>query len=231
MAKNIEMNYRIDSGYEVLYPSVMVQNIGDFQSYMQENYYNKSETNSTFVTNSYLSSNYYNRSQTDSTFVTNSYLQNNYSNNNQLVSRVAFYKRYNLGSKTSVIETINGLNQYHAFDLWFHGLAGTTGITGQGTTYELNLFGCTVMRGRANMRDVNFYNLVFSFLHGSGQNLTNVYGVSLEAQEYGVFQKREVSTFLLDITNNPITVFAVNGANLVATNLQFEIALIGYKFY
>mgnify|MGYP001623589097 CR=1 FL=1 len=29
MSKNIEMNYKTESGYEVVYPSVMVDNIGD----------------------------------------------------------------------------------------------------------------------------------------------------------------------------------------------------------
>ena len=43
------MNYKGDGGYEVVYPSVMVANIGDFQSYMQENYYNKSEAKEQFV--------------------------------------------------------------------------------------------------------------------------------------------------------------------------------------
>ena len=43
MSKNIEMNYKTESGYEVVYPSVMVDNIGDLQSYLEENYYNKGE--------------------------------------------------------------------------------------------------------------------------------------------------------------------------------------------
>lgn len=41
MAKNIEMNYKVDSGYEVLYPSVRVANIGDLSSYLSSNYYTK----------------------------------------------------------------------------------------------------------------------------------------------------------------------------------------------
>lgn len=40
MSKNIEMNYKIDSGYEVIYPNVMLVNVGDFNSYMDQNYYN-----------------------------------------------------------------------------------------------------------------------------------------------------------------------------------------------
>lgn len=44
MARNIEMNYKTSSGsYEAVYPSVMVDNIGDLQSYLEENYYNKGE--------------------------------------------------------------------------------------------------------------------------------------------------------------------------------------------
>ena len=39
------MNYKGDGGYEVVYPSVMVANIGDFQSYMDSNYYTKEEVN------------------------------------------------------------------------------------------------------------------------------------------------------------------------------------------
>lgn len=39
------MNYKGESGYEVVYPSVMIANIGDFQSYMNSNYYTKEEVN------------------------------------------------------------------------------------------------------------------------------------------------------------------------------------------
>ena len=41
------MNYKMeDSTYEVLYPQTQVENISDFLSYMQENYYSKSESDS-----------------------------------------------------------------------------------------------------------------------------------------------------------------------------------------
>lgn len=39
------MNYKGDGGYEVVYPSVMIANIGDFTSYMNSNYYTKEEVN------------------------------------------------------------------------------------------------------------------------------------------------------------------------------------------
>ena len=43
MARNIEMNYKTESGYEVVYPSVMVENIGDLESWADENFYDKAE--------------------------------------------------------------------------------------------------------------------------------------------------------------------------------------------
>lgn len=43
MSKNIEMNYKTESGYEAIYPSVMVDNIGDLESWADENFYDKAE--------------------------------------------------------------------------------------------------------------------------------------------------------------------------------------------
>ena len=40
------MNYKGDSGYEVLYPQSTVGNLTDFSSYMSNNYYNKSQVDS-----------------------------------------------------------------------------------------------------------------------------------------------------------------------------------------
>lgn len=49
MSKNIEMNYKIDSGYEAIYPNVMLVNVGDFNSYMDQNYYNQEEIDQTVI--------------------------------------------------------------------------------------------------------------------------------------------------------------------------------------
>lgn len=51
MSKRIEMNYKKeDSTYEVLYPQTQVENITDFLSYMEENYYTRSECEGIFTT-------------------------------------------------------------------------------------------------------------------------------------------------------------------------------------
>ena len=46
MSKNIEMNYKTDSGYEVLYPQTITNNISDFSSSVSSllgNYYTKQQ--------------------------------------------------------------------------------------------------------------------------------------------------------------------------------------------
>lgn len=44
MSKNIEMNYKMESGeYEVLYPVTLSGNITDLESYLSSRYYSKSE--------------------------------------------------------------------------------------------------------------------------------------------------------------------------------------------
>lgn len=65
MAKNIEMNYLSSSGYEVLYPSVRVANIGDLSSYLSRNYYTKSQCDSKYATTNWVQNNYYTQSQVD----------------------------------------------------------------------------------------------------------------------------------------------------------------------
>ena len=57
MARQIEINYKNESGYEVLYPNVQVNNIIDLESWMSENYYSKSETDEKFITPEQLDSN------------------------------------------------------------------------------------------------------------------------------------------------------------------------------
>ena len=51
MSKNIEINYKnSDGSYEILYPNVMLGNIGDFNSYMTNNYYSKGEIDNQVTT-------------------------------------------------------------------------------------------------------------------------------------------------------------------------------------
>lgn len=50
MARQIEINYKNESGYEVLYPNVQVNNIIDLETWMGQNYYSKSEADEKFAT-------------------------------------------------------------------------------------------------------------------------------------------------------------------------------------
>ena len=63
MSKNIEMNYKTDSGYEVLYPQTITNNISDFSSSVLSllgNYYTKQQIddiNSQYVKTGEISNN------------------------------------------------------------------------------------------------------------------------------------------------------------------------------
>ena len=63
MSKNIEMNYKTDSGYEVLYPQTITNNISDFSSSVSSllgNYYTKQQIddiNSQYVKTGEISNN------------------------------------------------------------------------------------------------------------------------------------------------------------------------------
>ena len=82
MSKNIEMNYKTDSGYEVLYPQTVTNNISDFSSGVSSllgNYYTKQqvdEIGNQYVKNGEISNDNLTLSQSGSNLVINNISMN-----------------------------------------------------------------------------------------------------------------------------------------------------------
>ena len=187
MAKNIEMNYLDSGGYEVLYPAVMVANIGDFQSYMQENYYNKEEINSLNQNSSsgrIIYSSIWNKAQ----LITLSDLENY--NKIAIIGKMVLSNQDSYGSiRITASLEISGLSIFNCV------IGGSRSTTSQGNAQMvfgnnviggLGLFSSNVTNSSATRNEINpFYanqqrnnniQLIMDFQGGSGTTFgtTNV---------------------------------------------------------
>ena len=153
MAKNIEMNYLSSSGYEVLYPSVRVANIGDLSSYLSSNYYTKNQCDSKYATYTYLNNNYYNQSQ-----VNNELLE--YGNTViEPVGTIKYTARKDLGSNWLLCNgadfsatdypELASLLPGDAQSQWFN--VGTDGCPVSGEIYECNGYKMRLVKSGNNL--------------------------------------------------------------------------------
>ena len=248
MAKNIEMNYKGESGYEVLYPSVRVANIGDFTSYMNSNYYNRTEANRTFVTNSYLTSNYYNRTQTNSQIssqITNKF--NSVIQQDILVSgreTIADNTQSRTGtfSGSFILGSFNtpSFNTgYQGYGVYIHVLSGSGSIsadevTGQ-MTMSFNVFNIKAVdldiSQNVLQNSTSFTNItMYGYPASSRNSIRDFMFYSYTSKNVGTYELTPNETMIDIITNFSGSRDRARNPSASISNVQFDYAIIGYNF-
>lgn len=248
MAKNIEMNYKVDSGYEVVYPSVMIANIGDFTSYMNSNYYNRTEANRTFVTNSYLTSNYYNRTQTDSQI--SSQITNKF--NSVIQQDILVSGRETIADNTqSRTGTFSGgfilgsFNTpsfdtgYQGYGVYIHVLSGSGSMSADNVTGEMTMkfeiFGARAVdfdiSQNVLQNSTSFTNITMYGYPATSKNSIREFMTCGFTSDNVGSQELIPNETMINITTN----FGGSGDRAMnpsasISNVQFDYAIIGYNF-